>query len=585
MGDKLIPIQIEVRQMGWVNIYAPFYLAMGCLESTSKIKNNYNKNDNNKNNFKCEPNDCEKCQLRNIHNYIIEELSKVPEEIIFNVNYPSGYDSDEIIINSFCDHSFNNSNIVNVCLCDPSLLCDPSWPFYYNYGNILDWSIFINRLPVFGFVDRNKLINKIDSESFAKNVKYASELFQSNINTRLRQLLEMLSNDNNLILIIYCYKKGSTVYKLFDKGLTFLDFRVNPIIPNQDDLKNKVTIIGSEVNDVFQPLKDVNYVKVDNSVPIMFTVEPCGPYRGGEINNDKLKNLELLYSATPEFFPFTTIIFRKDQLNTVKFIDGVKVKNIKVFLEDILTKTVAVFYQETFYKRIDDSRTAVDIFHKYLFHKKEESYISNPQDKELDLIEWEIYRNQRIYAFDIAQEADKWKKAFTDLTDNIVKRSTEECGDYKGSGHLHTIYDEIKAQNEHTGYPLLDQTLDRLLEVLTDLGQERQKYSIMAACAAIMARNMSHNLGSHVINYLKEHFKKLGDSLVGINFDNRIKEDLLTSYDNGYHVNFLNKQLYTFLEYLNRRMEFIATIATAPPSSPMPLNIFHDVRTPLVQNK
>jgi len=125
MGDKLIPIQIEVRQMGWVNIYAPFYLAMGCLESTSKIKNNYNKNDNNKKNFKCEPNDCEKCQLRNIHNYIIEELSKVPEEIIFNVNYPSGYDSDEIIINSFCDHSFNNSNIVNVGLCDPSLLCDP----------------------------------------------------------------------------------------------------------------------------------------------------------------------------------------------------------------------------------------------------------------------------------------------------------------------------------------------------------------------------------------------------------------------------------------------------------------------------
>ena len=112
---------------------------------------------------------------------------------------------------------------------------------------------------------------------------------------------------------------------------------------------------------------------------------------------------------------------------------------------------------------------------------------------------------------------------------------------------------------------------------LFDTEMAQRKTAIASAKAAIMSRNMSHNLGSHVMAYLKQHLNSVQDMV----HDNVLSslvtsEDLMTleGIENWYNK-IKDKQkgldevalpflvgLGKFVSYLQERQDFIATIAT-----------------------
>lgn len=117
---------------------------------------------------------------------------------------------------------------------------------------------------------------------------------------------------------------------------------------------------------------------------------------------------------------------------------------------------------------------------------------------------------------------------------------------------------------------------------LFDAETEQLKTAIASAKAAIMSRNMSHNLGSHVMAYLKQHLNSVQDMIhdnvlsslftseddittaKGLeNWCNRCKEIIETQQEGLSEVAlpFL-VGLGKFISYLQERQDFIATIAT-----------------------
>lgn len=105
------------------------------------------------------------------------------------------------------------------------------------------------------------------------------------------------------------------------------------------------------------------------------------------------------------------------------------------------------------------------------------------------------------------------------------------------------------------------------------LQENARKEAIKSAKAAIMSRNMSHNLGSHVMSYLKQHLGSvkdmLNDRIFSLLFESEddmlqklsveIKDKIETS--DKVALPFL-VGLGHFISYLQERQDFIATIAT-----------------------
>ena len=105
---------------------------------------------------------------------------------------------------------------------------------------------------------------------------------------------------------------------------------------------------------------------------------------------------------------------------------------------------------------------------------------------------------------------------------------------------------------------------------ILDMELQREKAAINSAKAAIMSRNMSHNLGSHVMYYIKQKLhdvQKIIDGGVlknlkvdGVTDINSIKQLIL---ENGKDLEmpFL-VGLGRFINYLQERQDYIATVAT-----------------------
>lgn len=101
---------------------------------------------------------------------------------------------------------------------------------------------------------------------------------------------------------------------------------------------------------------------------------------------------------------------------------------------------------------------------------------------------------------------------------------------------------------------------------LLELDEKRKMAAEKSAKAAIMSRNMSHNLGSHVMAYLKQ---KLGSVSAILKEENKVLSNLYI-YDKG-SINTQKKDeiempflvgLGRFIGYLQERQDYIATIAT-----------------------
>ena len=107
------------------------------------------------------------------------------------------------------------------------------------------------------------------------------------------------------------------------------------------------------------------------------------------------------------------------------------------------------------------------------------------------------------------------------------------------------------------------------------LQENARKEAVKSARAAIMSRNMSHNLGSHVMSYLKQNLSSvqsvLNDRILALLFDS--EEDMLRNLKDTLLKDVENEEsekgalpfllgLGQFISYLQERQDFIATIAT-----------------------
>lgn len=592
-------VKVEVLHMGWLNVYAPFYLAMCTLEKFCPFSNNK----------LCRFPDeevaaCRNCQLRFMDSKggkgsdsatLSKNISTGANSNKANIRWICSYeikDTDEKIIEALYDSSLDDG-IFRVGLCDPTFIYEND-----KYKEKLETAPFISRLPLYGFSDIDSL------EKLLPEIKMEESLirhFSQSTNDRFRQIITKLKEHKNagnaeLLLKAYTYPKGTTVYKLLAEGLQFPGREeINPIFVDLWKENKPVEIVNRKIDDkinisdIFEPMH--NNSSDDKPAWITFTVEPAGPYRPDRQLKDILPRLELIYSSVPQLADFSTLIWRK----------GAPVEQTTL-LTETLQKSVELFYGEEYFKdaeKDDDNKAsrAVDFHYEYRewqkdCEKRKEGRADSKSDsdvvaknKELDLLEWEIFRNQRIYAFDITEEAKKWQNEFTKLAGEI---GNHEMYSSLANNNFNSIYDNIKEKRNTSGDPSLDYTVNYFLDALSDLAQKRQVYSIKAACAAIMARNMSHNLGSHVLNYLKKLMKDLGECL---NLEGEFEmnqnqiEEIVEGDIPQNKKTFLDTYLHDFLTYLNRRMEFIATIATASPGSPTSLNVYRDIFSFLDGNK
>lgn len=142
-------------------------------------------------------------------------------------------------------------------------------------------------------------------------------------------------------------------------------------------------------------------------------------------------------------------------------------------------------------------------------------------------------------------------------------------------------YDGIMAIKPHKS-EFMDLLFLIKARYLFDIEMEQRKTAIASAKAAIMSRNMSHNLGSHVMTYLKQHLNSVQDMI-----RDNVLASIFTSEENittteglrkwwnrcGQIVESQNEGLTEvalpflvglgkFISYLQERQDFIATIAT-----------------------
>ena len=120
--------------------------------------------------------------------------------------------------------------------------------------------------------------------------------------------------------------------------------------------------------------------------------------------------------------------------------------------------------------------------------------------------------------------------------------------------------------------------LERYCKIVYET-EQKGKANIQSAIAAIMARNMSHNLGSHILSYLKQRIKdipsqwknnlleinELKGDIKGKNLQLKISKEIvdrlvIKETESGEAPFLLG--LSRFINYLQERQDFIATIST-----------------------
>lgn len=148
-----------------------------------------------------------------------------------------------------------------------------------------------------------------------------------------------------------------------------------------------------------------------------------------------------------------------------------------------------------------------------------------------------------------------------------------ETSPFEGLGSIFVYFikdnfdeDEIKGLANDLWFLGLQITYNSIFQIAMELAEKARKESVKSAKAAIMSRNMSHNLGSHVMSYLKQHLGSVKDMV-----NDRILADIIKSESDltkKLNCSIENTELPFlvgmghFVSYLQERQDFIATIAT-----------------------
>lgn len=97
-------------------------------------------------------------------------------------------------------------------------------------------------------------------------------------------------------------------------------------------------------------------------------------------------------------------------------------------------------------------------------------------------------------------------------------------------------------------------------------------HSARAAISQVMARNMSHNIGSHVLSKFKS-----GEDTTDIDSKNNQYKGIDALYTDKCDIKDDNKLIAYFNEYLKNRMDFLADIATSDPVMESPMYLVRDI--------
>ena len=135
-----------------------------------------------------------------------------------------------------------------------------------------------------------------------------------------------------------------------------------------------------------------------------------------------------------------------------------------------------------------------------------------------------------------------------------------------------SVYDIASGSNilVVTPEPLTSDRLKKYALILTSimapyLIQRRDEETIKSAKAAIMSRNMSHNLGSHVMFYIKQKLnsvqKMLAEDVLKDLYPDNLEGKAEELKNKNFEMPFL-VGLGRFINYLQERQDYIATIAT-----------------------
>lgn len=191
----------------------------------------------------------------------------------------------------------------------------------------------------------------------------------------------------------------------------------------------------------------------------------------------------------------------------------------------------------------------------------------------------------------------------------IYKEAKIEFINQDSGKHIHSVYtasdktDEIEYQLEFANEDEKKFTPDEIVEQLIYIAifTKRNKLaddfkiqqSIRSAIARVMTRNMSHNIGSHVLSRMVDPNSISQESITSDNklLYRSIFENELGCYKNveierlGDKENFYNKLLATFFSYLKSRQDFLADVVSGRPQIQTTKFFVNDVMKGIDENR
>ncbi len=228
---------------------------------------------------------------------------------------------------------------------------------------------------------------------------------------------------------------------------------------------------------------------------------------------------------------------------------------------------------------VETGKKMKDLPYLFLENNKISEVFQNYQDgQEIDLkVEAEVVKNefyQRVREIIEKNKEETYKEECENiflskllLEDNklIIFKSTSVkfFGKEKPLGLIMQFSVDENVLSEYKDSQLY--TIFRRIFVYT---VEFEKASIKSAISAIMSRNMSHNLGSHVFFYTRQELNKLEDNFKVLREKKIIEEDYQERRIKG---------LSWFLHYVQERQDFIANINSSEQYPVSSLNLKQDV--------
>lgn len=271
-----------------------------------------------------------------------------------------------------------------------------------------------------------------------------------------------------------------------------------------------------------------------------------------------------------------TSVFDTMEINGDKFLESGSIRVLR--RHDLIPKKADL--KQIIYKPLIASAENRTIY------KKGSKYIVEKDNEELYEIVWqkctELSQLLGVYLnpFNIERKLESFIRNQQELSlknnqflgytaDNMVYKSDENGWDRE----IHLALNNEKVISDDIQY-----ILKRYCQIVYET-EQKHKANIQSAIAAIMARNMSHNLGSHILSYLKQKIKdipsqwrnnlleinELEGDINGKNLQLKISKEIIDRLEikeaeKGEAPFLLG--LSRFINYLQERQDFIATVST-----------------------